>query len=316
MKNLKFSNGDEMPMLGLGTSGIKPEEAESVIRSAVEIGYRHFDCSPIHKNQVAIGEAIQSVVDSGLVTREDLWITSKLWNDRHLYNDVESACEEILEEMQLEYLDLFLIQSPVAFRKGVDYPEHEEDFLDEGDAPLEDTWTGMEDCLDADLTKHIGLSNFNIEKIQRILDDCMMKPELVQCEWHPYLPQQTLHDYCKSNKLLMSGYALMGSPDRAEMFRNTNEPLLLSEPAIEAIAEKQGCTVAQALIAYSIKRKTAAIVKASDPAHQKENFEAFNYSVDREDLRSLIVLSKFRYFKGDEYVTQGSPYKLTDIWEY
>ncbi len=305
-----------MPMIGLGTSGIKPDEADKTIRSAIEIGYRHFDCSPIHKNQEAVGEAIQAVIDDGLVTREELWITSKLWNDMHLYNDVEAACESILEKMQLEYLDLFLIQSPVAFVKGVDYPQSEEDYLEDGDAPIEDTWTGMEDCLDEGLTKHIGLSNFNIDKIQRVLDDCMMKPELVQCEWHPYLPQQTLHDYCKTNKILMSGYALMGSPGRGDMFRNSNEPLLLSEPAMESIAKKHNCSVAQALIAYSLKRKTAAIVKSSNAAHQKEIFQSIDFSVDREDLRSLIVLSKFRYYKGDEYVTSGSPYKLTDIWEY
>lgn len=316
MKTLKFSNGDEMPMIGLGTAGIPADKAYDVVRKAIVLGYRHFDCAPIYKNQKAVGDALADAMDEGDVKREELFITSKLWNDRHRYNDVEPNCEATLEELQLDYLDLYLVHWPVATERDIDYPEKEEDFLAEDEAPLEDTWTGLEDCQDAELTKHIGVSNFNIEKLNLILENCMIRPELNQCEWHPYLPQQTLYDFCRSEKILMTAYAPLGSPGRSEEEKHENEPNLLTEPAIMEIAQKHGCTEAQALIAYAIKRKTAVIPRSTNPDRLKENLEAANFAIDREDLRSLIILPKFRYFKGEEFTINGSPYKLTDIWEY
>lgn len=303
-------------MIGLGTSGIPADKAYDVVREALKIGYRHFDCAPIYKNEAEVGQALNDAVDDGEVTREELWVTSKLWNSDHRYNDVEPACESSLEAMGLDYFDLYLIHWPVAVERGVEWAEKEEDHLAEPEAPLEDTWTGMEDCLAEGLAKHIGVSNFNIQKLEQILEECEEPPEVNQCEWHPYLPQQTLHDFCKSNKIKMVGYAPLGSPNRPDKYKSANEPELLSDPAITEIAEKHGITPAQALIAYGLTRKMAVIPRSTNAERLKENFEAEELKLDREDLRTLIVLSKYRYFKGEEHTRHGSPYKLTDIWEY
>lgn len=305
-----------MPMIGLGTSGIPADKAYDVVREAIKIGYRHFDCSPIYKNEAEIGQALNDAMSDGEVSREELWITSKLWNSEHRYNDVEPACEASLEAMGLKYFDLYLIHWPVAVERGVDWAEKEEDHLAEEEAPLEDTWTGMEDCLAEDLVKHIGVSNFNIQKLSMIFEECEEPPEVNQCEWHPYLPQQTLYDYCKTNKVRMIAYAPLGSPNRPESYKSAKEPELLSEPAITEIAEKYGITQAQALLAYGLTRKMAVIPRSTNPERLKENFAAEELKLDREDLRTLIVLSKYRYFKGDEHTRHSSPYKLTDIWEY
>ena len=168
----------------------------------------------------------------------------------------------------------------------------------------------------AELTKHIGVSNFNISKLQLLLEECMDPPEVNQCEWHPYLPQQTLYDFCKLNKIKMIGYAPLGSPGRSVDYRKANDPELLTEPAISAIAMKHGMTEAQACLAYGLTRKMAVIPRSIKSDRLKENFEAADLKLDREDLRSLIILPKFRYFKGEEHTSHGSPYKLTDIWEY
>ena len=305
-----------MPMIGFGTSGMDPEDTYDAVRTAISVGFRHFDCAPIYKNQQEVGEAINDAIAEGEVTREELWITSKLWNDQHRYNDVEPALEDILDEMDFDYVDLFLIHWPVAHERGVDMPESEEDYLSFAEAPLEDTWTGMEDCLEEGTTKHIGVSNFNIECLQLLIDDAMMPPEVNQVEMHPYLPQQTLYDYCRSNKILMTAYAPLGSPGRSIDRKHPNEPILLGEPAIETIAEKHGCTTAQALLAWSLTRKVSVIPQSTSEDHMIKNLAAADYKLDRADLRELIILPKFRYFKGEEFTIHGSPYKLTDIWEY
>jgi len=316
VKTIKFKNGDEMPMIGLGTAGIPADQVYDVVRKAIVLGYRHFDCAPIYNNQKQIGDALVDAMDEGDVTREELFITSKLWNDSHRYNDVERSCESTLEELQLDYLNMYLIHWPVAHERDVVVPQNEEEFLSIFDAPLEDTWTGMEDCEDAGLAKHIGVSNFNIGALKIILDDCMVKPEMNQCEWHPYLPQQTLYDFCRSNKVFMTAYAPLGSPNRPEEFKHDNEPNLLTEPAIIEMAKKHNCTEAQVLLAYGLKRKMAVIPRTTNFERLQENLGAQDVNIDREDLRSLIILPKFRYFKGEEYTIHGSPYKLTDIWEY
>lgn len=301
-----------MPMIGLGTYAIPASETYDVVREAIRIGYRHIDCAPIYQNEVEIGQAIKDAIADGDVTRSELWVTSKLWNSSHRYNDVEPTCEDTLSKMQLEYLDLYLIHWPVAHERGIDLPQSEEEYLSEDEAPLEDTWTGMEDCLDAKLVKHIGVSNFNIDKLKIILEDGVDPPEVNQCEWHPYLPQQGLYDFCRSNKILMTAYAPLGTPGQMK----SGEPELLSEPSITEIATKHDCTPAQALLAYAITRKMAAIPKSSNPERLKENIAVSELKLDREDLRNLIVLSKHRYIKGNEFTANGSPYKLTDFWEY
>lgn len=316
MKTLKFNNGDEMPMIGLGTAGIPAAQVYDVVRKAILLGYRHFDCAPIYKNQREIGEALNDAMDDGDVSREELFITSKLWNNQHRYNEVEPACEATLKELGLDYLDLYLIHWPVAHERGVEFPQNEEEFLAEDEAPLEDTWTGMEDCQDAELTRHIGVSNFNIQKLEVLLEECMVKPELNQVEMHPYLPQQTLYDFCKSNKILMTAYAPLGSPGRPVELLHDHEPSLFRDLVIQDIAKKYGCTEAQALLAYGLKRKTAVIPRSISEQHMLENLKADDFALDREDLRTLIALPKYRYFKGEEYTINGSPYKLTDLWDY
>lgn len=316
LKYLKFSNGDEMPMIGLGTSGIPADQAYDIVRSAIKIGYRHFDCAPIYKNEIEVGKAINDAISAGEVSREELWITSKLWNSGHRYNDVEPACEQSLKAMGLDYFDLYLIHWPVAVERDIEWAHNEEEYLAEDEAPLEDTWTGMEDCLAEGTAKHIGVSNFNIAKLELIMEDCTDRPEVNQCEWHPYLPQQSLHDFCKTNKIKMTAYAPLGSPGRSGEYRKPNDPELLGEPAITAIAEKHGITEAQVCLAYGLTRKMAVIPRSTNLERLKENFDAADLKLDREDLRSLIILPKFRYFKGEEHTSHGSPYKLTDIWEY
>lgn len=303
-------------MIGLGTRGLSADTTYDTIRKAIELGYRHFDCSPIHKNDSEVGRAIADSIAEGKVNREELWVTTKLWNSSHKYNDVEQSVEATLERMGLDYVDLLLIEWPVAHERNIDFPSSEEEYLAEEEAPLIDTWTGLEDCLDEELTRHIGVSNCNIQTIEMLNSEGTLEVECLQVELHPFLPQQALYDYCRTNKLPMIGFAPLGSPGRSAEMRHPNEPFLLNEPAILEIATKHNITPVQAILAWSLTRKTAVIPCSSNAEHLAENLAAQDLKIDREDLRQLIVLPKFRFFKGELFTINGSPYKLTDFWEY
>ncbi|MFT7233219.1 MAG: alcohol dehydrogenase (NADP+) [Cyclobacteriaceae bacterium] len=316
MKTLKFSNGDEMPILGLGTFKSEPGNVKEIVSKAIAIGYRHFDCAAVYGNEKEIGEALAEAMDSGIVERKALWITSKLWNNCHKQDDVMPALEKSLKHLKLDYLDLYLIHWPVAQKKKTSFPASQDDFLDWEKAPLEETWEGMEDCLDDKLTKHIGVSNFNIAALEIIRESAWSPPELNQVELHPFLPQITLYDYCRSNDILMTAYGPLGAPYRQLEAHGKMAPYLMGNNTVKDIAAKHKCTVAQALIAWSIARKVAVIPKTVKENRLQENFEAADVKLDREDLRNLALLPKHRYVDGLPFTILGSPYKLKDLWEY
>lgn len=316
MKTLKFANGDEMPILGLGTFRSEPGVIGKIVREAISVGYRHFDCASVYGNEKEIGEALNEAIEDGEVERGDLWITSKLWNDCHLKDDVMPALEKTLENLELDYLDLYLMHWPVAQKANTKIPKDSSDFLDWDAAPLEETWEGMEDGVDDGLVKHIGVSNFNSKALQAVIDSAWIPPEVNQVELHPFLPQIALFDFCRTNDIIMTAYGPLGAPYRQLEPSGKVSPVLMENSEVTSIAEKHGCSSAQVLIAWSIARKVVVIPKTTNPERLKENFESINVKLDREDLRNLAMLSKHRYVTGDLFTITGSPYKLTDLWDY
>jgi alcohol dehydrogenase (NADP+) len=315
MKTLRFENGDEMPLLGLGTFKSEPGKIGPIIRKAIEIGYRHFDCAAIYGNEKEIGVALKEAIAAGDVSRKELWITSKLWNNSHLIKDVRPAFLQTLSDLQLDYLDLYLMHWPVAHKPDVTNAKSAEDFLSRNEAPLEETWEGMEDCVDDKLVRHIGLSNCNISVVKDILDCAWIPPEMNQVEMHPFLPQMTLYDYCKENEVHMTAYGPLGAPYRAEGGGGFALSLM-ENPLIIEIAHKLNCTPAQMLIAWSISRKVAVIPKTVNEDRLVENFNSTDIQIDRDDIRKLSSLPKHRYVDGSMFTMAGSPYNLKDIWEY
>ncbi|MEP0368573.1 MAG: aldo/keto reductase [Cyclobacteriaceae bacterium] len=316
MKIPKFANGDEMPIIGLGTFKSEPGVIKSVVKKAIEIGYRHFDCAAFYGNEKEIGQAFTEAMDEGLVEREDFWVTSKLWNNCHLRDDVMPALEKTMKDLNLEYLDLYLMHWPVAQKKKSPFPSKAEDLLSWEEAPLEDTWEGMEDGVDDGLVKHIGVSNCNSKVLQHIIDGSWIPPEVNQVEMHPFLPQLSLYDYCRSNDIIMTAYGPLGAPYRSLEPSGKMSPTLIEDHTVLDIASKHQCTPAQVLIAWSISRGVSVIPKTTNEDRLRENFEAAEIKLDREDLRNLALLPKHRYVDGSAFTMSGSPYKLTDLWDY
>ncbi len=310
-----FTNGDKMPTFGLGTWRSQPGEVFDAIVEAIACGYRHIDCAAIYKNEKEIGEALHKAFSDGMVKREELWITSKLWNDSHLSQDVLPALKNTHSDLKLKYLDLYLVHWPVAIKKGVDFPSIREDFLSEKEAPLAETWKEMEALKNKGLVRHIGVSNFNKNKLLELLNFCTHPPEVNQVELHPYLQQQELLDFCKKQGIFLTSYGPLGAAYRVEN-KEVDLPILLDDPIIASIAKLHESTPAQVALAWGMERGTSVIPKSTKPNRIRENFEALNLRLSEKELKQIEGLEgPHRYTTGMGWVIEGSPYKLSDLWD-
>lgn len=316
MKTLQFKNGDQLPIIGLGTWKSKPGQVYQAVLWALEAGYRHIDCAAIYNNQAEVGEAFTKAFGDGLVKREDIFVTSKLWNSNHRLEDVEEGLSKTLRDLRLGYLDLYLVHWPVSFKKGVEFAQNREEYYTYQDVPLAQTWEGMEACHAKGLVKHIGVSNFNIAKLSEIFETCSIKPEMNQVEMHPYLPQEKLVAFCKEHGMLMTAYSPLGSGDRSSAIKKADEPAMMQDPLIQSLAEKHGCTTAQILIAYSVARAIAVIPKSVNQERIQQNLEAGKIQLTAEDMLALENIgTKYRFIDGTFYTGPRSPYTLDDLWE-
>lgn len=308
---MKFSNGDEMPILGLGTWLSKANEAYEAVLEAIRIGYRHIDCAYIYRNEKEIGRAIQDAIKEGLVKREDLFITSKLWNSDHAPERVEVAVRKSLRDLQLDYLDLYLIHWPVAFKTKHEMANDATDLLPLDKMPICDTWAAMENIQKIGLTKHIGVSNFNIPKLKSLIDSAIIMPEVNQVELHPYFQQQELVDFCKSNGMLVTAFSPLGSRHLMN-----SEVGLTREQMILEMAEKHRCTPAQVLLAWGMQRETIVIPKSVHKERIKENFDSINITLNLKEMIEIDSLERnLRVAKGLYCVFPDGCYSLKNIWE-
>ncbi len=314
MQSLKFNNNDKMPILGLGTWKAEPGAVGKAVQEAVRIGYRHIDCAAIYGNEAEIGKALEEIMQTGLVKRDELWITSKLWNNAHAREEVSIALKKTLADLRLDYLDLYLIHWPVATRPDVIFPRKADDFFSLAEMPLNETWAGMEDCVESGLTKHIGVSNFSIKKIEELSSE-KIRPEVNQIELHPYLQQEEMLNYCKKHNIYLTAYSPLGSGDRPEAMKAANEPSLLENSTVVHIAQAQGCKAAQVLLKWAIQRGTSVIPKSTNPDRLAENLDAANLKLGNQEMAELAKLERgFRYVNGEFWTMEGSPYTLTELW--
>ncbi len=316
MTALTFANGDRMPIFGLGTWKSKPGEVYDAVRQAIKIGYRHIDCAAIYMNEPEIGKAFQDAFADGDVKREDLWITSKLWNNAHAENQVLPALRKTLVDLKLDYLDLYLVHWPIAFKSDILGPKDADDFVPLTELPLISTWRGMETAQALGLAKHIGVSNFSVKKLKNLIAEAKVKPEMNQIELHPLLAQNEMLQFCKQENIHLTAYSPLGSFDRSATLKGADEPNLFDHPIIKEIAAKYGASEAQVLIKWAIQRGTSVIPKSVNPERLQQNFDAQKLQLSDANMQMLAHVDRhYRFIDGTFWAYPKSSYTVANLWD-
>lgn len=292
---IKLNDGVEMPVFGLGTWKSQPNAVRDAVIDAVKAGYRHIDCAFVYGNENEVGEALEQLFKEKVVAREELFITSKLWNAFHSQKSVEPALKETLRLLKLDYVDLYLIHWPFGYVEGEgNFPQDADGKTKLSDVDYVETWKGMEGVKKAGLAKSIGVSNFNHEQIERVLAACEIPPSMNQVECHPYLTQNKLIEFCKSKNIAVTAYSPLGSPDRP--WAKPDEPSLLEDPKVKKLAEKYNKSSAQILIRFHIDRGVVVIPKSVTKARIIENMQVFDFKLEPEEVKELETFDRgFRF---------------------
>src|SRR5271156_2780050 len=270
-----------MPALGFGTLIPDPAVTITATRDALEAGFRHFDCAERYRNEREVGTALQAGSAAGNIAREDIFVTTKLWNSNHRPERVEPAFEASLDRLGLKYLDLYLIHTPFAFQPGDDQDPRDQNgnvIYDKG-VTLLDTWRAMETLVDRGKCRAIGLSDIGFYEIFPIYESARIKPAVVQVESHPYLPETELLEFCQKNDIVFLAFAPLG---------HGMKPGLLEDPVIAAIAARVGKTPAEVLLAWAVQRGTAVLTTPRSAARARENFDIATLPQDALDEISRI----------------------------
>jgi alcohol dehydrogenase (NADP+) len=296
--------------IGLGTYGIQPQQAAAAIHSAINLGYRRIDCAPVYFNEDKIGDALAKEIETG-VAREDLFVVSKLACPFHRKEHVKIGLQKTLTDLRLDYLDLFLIHWPQAF-KYVDidptqrgYANEDIDDADGGNlidpsVSVKETWEAMEDLVDQGLVKSIGVSNFPVSLLHELMTQCRIPPSVNQVEAHPYLQQTKLLKYCQAREVHFQAYSTLGTPG----YKEEDEPQILDDPVLRKIAEAHNVSVANICLAWAIQRGTSVVAKSASPERQKENWRMAEAPVTLSELEMAEIAKLeqgYRFFRPEDW---------------
>lgn len=307
MENTRIKVGDrDMPIVGLGLWKIEKEHTATTVTEAIAAGYRHLDSAADYGNEVEVGHGIKQALTKGLCSREDLWITSKLWNTYHRPEHVRPACEKTLADLGVDYLDLYLIHFPIVL-KYVDFaeryppewffdPDVESPAMEIDAVPLHETWAAMESLVDAGLVRQIGVCNYNSGLLHDLMAYSRIKPTMLQIESHPYLTQERMLRLATNYDLAVTAFSPLGALSYVPLDMAQASDSVLEKKVIKEIAARVQRTPAQVVLRWGVQRGTAIIPKTSKAERLKENLALFDFTLSDDEMQAISALNCNRRF--------------------
>lgn len=306
MTTLKLKSGDELPTVGLGMWKVDAELIPNLIQEAIKVGYRHFDNACDYGNEAEVGQGLQAAYDAGLCQRDDLWLTSKLWNTFHEPENVKEACVKSLLDLQTDYLDLYLIHFPIALEYVPIETRYPPGWFFDPDAddakmhpikvPIRETWEAMQELVNEGFVKNIGVCNFNVSLIRDLLSYAQIPPAVLQVELHPHLTQQKLLRYCQQENIAVIGFSPFGASSYVPIGMAEASESLLGDASIQAIADEIGRSPAQVLLRWGVQRGTAVIPKTSKVERLSENLSLFDFELSDVQMATIDNLNRNRRY--------------------
>jgi alcohol dehydrogenase (NADP+) len=316
----RLYTGAFMPAIGLGTFGsdhVTAHQVAEAVKGAAAAGYRHFDCASVYGNEKEIGVELNEIVRGGLA-REQLWIASKLWNDKHAEDDVIASCRQSLADLRLDYLDMYLVHWPfpnfhppgcdVSFRgSGAEAYIHEHFML---------TWRKMEELVDKGHVRHIGTSNMTIPKLKLVLRDARIKPAVNEMELHPHFQQPELFEFVRAQGIEPIGYSPIGSPGRPDRDRTPDDTAPTEDPVIRTIAERRGVHPAEVCLKWAVQRGQTPIPFSVNPRNYTNNLRAVvDDPLTDEEMRAIAAIDRnCRLIKGQVFLWKDGQ-SWEDLWD-
>ncbi|MEM6302740.1 MAG: aldo/keto reductase [Pseudomonadota bacterium] len=295
-----------IPPIGFGLWKLPKERCAELVYQAIAAGYRHLDSACDYGNEREVGKGIARALEEGVCTRDELWVTSKLWNSFHAPEHVEQALQRSLEDLGLDYLDLYLIHFPIAqafvpfeTRYPPEWffdPQRPEQGVKLAKVPLQDTWRAMESAQAAGLTHRIGVCNYNSALLQDLLNYADIAPAMLQVELHPYLTQEKLLAFCAKHELPVTGFSPLGSLSYLELSMADEGESILKREEVTAAAQRHGKTPAQVALRWGVQRGTAVIPKTSSLERMSENLAVFDFELSQDEMAAISALNRNRRF--------------------
>jgi diketogulonate reductase-like aldo/keto reductase len=316
----RLYTGARMPAIGLGTFGsdhVSADEIAAAVKGAAEVGYRHFDCASVYGNEAQIGPVFEDIVRGG-IPRQELWIVSKLWNDKHSEQDVIPSCRKSLADLRLDYLDAYLVHWPfpnfhppgcdVTARSAAARPYIHANFMK--------TWRQMEKLVDLGLVKHIGTSNMTVPKLELLLRDARIRPAVNEMELHPHFQQPELFEFVRSHGIQPVGYCPIGSPNRPERDRTPDDTVDIEDPVIVSIARRLGVHPAVVCLKWAVQRGQTPIPLSSKRRNYLANLQGVvSQPLTAGDMRAIAAIDRqCRLIKGQVFLWKAGQ-TWEDLWD-
>ena len=302
----QLSTGDSIPAVGLGLWKIARDQTATAVQSALRVGYRHLDAACDYGNESEAGQGISTAISDGTVRRDELWVTSKLWNTYHRPEHVRPACERTLSDLGLDYLDLYHIHFPISLayvpfetRYPPEWffdPDAESPKMVEQPVPILETWQAMTELVSAGLVRNIGVCNFGVSLLRDLMASSDVKPSVLQIELHPYLTQEKLLRFCGENEIHVTGFSPLGAQSYFALGMANEGEAVIEQESVKAIASQHGKTPAQVVLRWAVQRGTSIVPKTSREDRMRENLELSDFELTDEQMQTIGQLNQNRRF--------------------